>query len=1335
MKGPGGIGKTQVALAYEKKCGDLYDRRFFVDCESSEKSSESLKKIIRELGETPLDIKECPEQLRGLLKKEGKYLLIIDNVDTEETYNDIKDIWPPMSLGHVLITGRCFPEDLKPEPIKIDPFDVERGKELFKSILEQGDDFYLKDDPDLNDFIENTLGNFPLCIAITAKVFKTENIGKSGRKRLTPAVYRTFLNQGIVQNNTFSTLNTDSTGHNRSIFATYSPNIKIIATKFPGKEKQYEIFINEILYFLGFFGMLHEIPIFDDQRDVFFKALESQSGILDHNFTLNKVLEELKAHSVIEFDENSGDPLFIAISQPHKVVIQETFYKAHGHQFNNEDEKYVWFLRAAEYLNAIVTIENMDETRLSMLFSFLDFLEEKECSPSFKMQFINRCKIFHSLIDLMKRDAEKTRDLLNTLPSLSLDKLIEGLVQAIQSPQDPNTKDEIGQALLNLANLYFESDPLTKAQRWIQIAIDAGQKDGYFVLNRLYKNLYAKEKNEAERRKLLRLRLGFCNAQIKIHPFAEAHIDAGECMELLKNDAGAAEHYEKAKELNPYQPDVYEHLSRIYSTLAGEIGLASQLSQKIFGTMTDQKDYKKTSEVYQRIGDGLRKAPPEFKDLPDKYKKVIVAFLESESDFEFAGSGLEDSFDHDGGVIFAQMVGHHPKVISLNLRKCRFNEAGLAALAISLSTNPLIKELMIDWNAQLSNEILLHLVQTAPKQLMTILIGGFTQAKEDQTKKQALGQALIDLGAQHKDSDPTLAKRCLTTAVGLEYQEAYYPAGKFYFDLSEKEGNTKAKQELLHRAVEFLTKDIVCSSNAMNHQIRGVCFTRLKSYEMAATDFETAKSIEPFEVVYHRNLKHVYVEIPGHQAEVEKYQRTTAFLEKPPKTFSSQTRPYKKTILEFLEQKHSFIWNQSKEGQHALNHDGGVIFGQALPYHLGMQTIDLRGFQLSDAGLKAIAEGLKKHSSLRELKLDWNPALSNEAMVNFIKNCPVKLESMEFGNLPQDPTQKQMLGKALMDLGKKYKTSNPRIAMRCFKVAMSLDYGEGYFRSGTFYLNLSAQETDKSKKNKLLKDAIDCFTKRLSIHPYCSASYNRRGACFERLNDLQNALRNYEEARKKDPFNAIYNKNLGRVYSKFPEKDMESRKYKRVGEALEKVPSEFKDLPLGYKKTILTFLESEKIYELKERGFGLGFGNSMWKDGGVFFAENILNKNTSLETVVLYGCDLSDAAVAAIGRSLKKNSCIKNLELGWNNSLKDAGLKALADGLSVNRTIKKLSLVDCDNITYEGIKYLIQKAPINLETIEISSGWFGSSIPDSLKILAQSKGINLVAKSSIFAGL
>mgnify|MGYP002137899742 CR=1 FL=1 len=190
MKGFGGIGKTQIALHYEKLYGETYEFTLFIDCESTERFRQSLKVLADHFrSQRPREaVRNSKDEdlVRSFLSNENrKMLLIVDNVDDQEVANEVVKILPDKSKAHVIITGRYseHPKFNKNEKniVPIEGISDKAGIKIFQEGLPPRckEAFEQLSYIEKKQFILNDLGGVPLAIRQASAYFKTHSVGGS----------------------------------------------------------------------------------------------------------------------------------------------------------------------------------------------------------------------------------------------------------------------------------------------------------------------------------------------------------------------------------------------------------------------------------------------------------------------------------------------------------------------------------------------------------------------------------------------------------------------------------------------------------------------------------------------------------------------------------------------------------------------------------------------------------------------------------------------------------------------------------------------------------------------------------------------------------------------------------------------------------------------------------------------------------------------------------------------------------------------------------------------------------------------------------------------------
>jgi tetratricopeptide (TPR) repeat protein len=121
IHGLGGVGKTRAAVEYAWRHADDYTALLFVSAPSAELRT-NVANLIGVLGMTA-QTASVDEQLAAVLRRldaHPGWLLIVDNVDTEEAAQEVERLLVKLRAGHVLITSRISNWSAAVEPLELD---------------------------------------------------------------------------------------------------------------------------------------------------------------------------------------------------------------------------------------------------------------------------------------------------------------------------------------------------------------------------------------------------------------------------------------------------------------------------------------------------------------------------------------------------------------------------------------------------------------------------------------------------------------------------------------------------------------------------------------------------------------------------------------------------------------------------------------------------------------------------------------------------------------------------------------------------------------------------------------------------------------------------------------------------------------------------------------------------------------------------------------------------------------------------------------------------------------------------------------------------------------
>jgi tetratricopeptide (TPR) repeat protein len=109
LSGLGGVGKTRLALEYAWRHTEDYTTRLFVGAGSVEALQRNLAALCRSLEleeQRETDESRQREAVLKWLRQNPGWLLILDNVDTEEVAAAVEGLVPQLFGGHLLVTSR-----------------------------------------------------------------------------------------------------------------------------------------------------------------------------------------------------------------------------------------------------------------------------------------------------------------------------------------------------------------------------------------------------------------------------------------------------------------------------------------------------------------------------------------------------------------------------------------------------------------------------------------------------------------------------------------------------------------------------------------------------------------------------------------------------------------------------------------------------------------------------------------------------------------------------------------------------------------------------------------------------------------------------------------------------------------------------------------------------------------------------------------------------------------------------------------------------------------------------------------------------------------------------
>jgi tetratricopeptide (TPR) repeat protein len=136
IHGMGGVGKTRLAVEYGLQSRADYTALLFASAETPADLRRNLADLV---GPSVLDLKELREvreeevRFAGVLnwlQNNPGWLLILDNVDSEKSAEEVERLLPRLQTGHLLITSRLKEWGAGVEPLELDVLDPTASSEF-----------------------------------------------------------------------------------------------------------------------------------------------------------------------------------------------------------------------------------------------------------------------------------------------------------------------------------------------------------------------------------------------------------------------------------------------------------------------------------------------------------------------------------------------------------------------------------------------------------------------------------------------------------------------------------------------------------------------------------------------------------------------------------------------------------------------------------------------------------------------------------------------------------------------------------------------------------------------------------------------------------------------------------------------------------------------------------------------------------------------------------------------------------------------------------------------------------------------------------------------------
>ncbi len=559
MKGPGGIGKTEIALKYVEEHEQEYGRIIFIDCKKLNNSLEGILESYQK--DVPDEKARIPVLINALLIKESeKYLLVIDNVDTPEISNTItNELLPAQSNGDVIITGRYFSGFDEKDTIEIERIRADKGGiEIFEKMLptEIREKFKKENYENKKAFIDNDLGGIPLAFKQAAVIFPIQNFtidtfrAQMGNTNW-PAMEVFF---GV------KSLSADEKQDSRTIGKTYEPNIRSIESSIidmttlkPGLD----IMVRDVLRFFAFFGNLECVTVSKEPISMqsLLEAFKMASGnkiystinYEDFKSIFNVIVYQLNQHSLINIQRNDESVVVVATPLTVKWAVQLGYgalVKKETDQIDKEIQaewswvtdwtygmwksqetyklekkaenakiKLRWFLGACQYSNNIINLKRLDRDSFSNFIGLINYMNESELARCHLVKELNETQknLWYALRRaVILKDREAYRALL-AIPEADMEKLAKFSQDAVQVTKvlfavlipNPVIRSVVNawdiEILVNLGMFFLNGLKMDLAERLFQEAVELSSEQALFWLGKVYYERAKTTKEEGER--------------------------------------------------------------------------------------------------------------------------------------------------------------------------------------------------------------------------------------------------------------------------------------------------------------------------------------------------------------------------------------------------------------------------------------------------------------------------------------------------------------------------------------------------------------------------------------------------------------------------------------------------------------------------------------------------------------------------------------------------------------------------------------------------------------------------------------------------------------------
>ena len=182
LHGLGGVGKTRLAIEYAYRHANDYSAVLFASADTPSNLEANLAQLVSQ------DALDLPEQAAGTkpdqqaaavlrwLKQNTAWLLILDNLDTEDAKRKVQSVFQGLAGGALLLTGRIASY---PARIKVLPIEVLPTNDAASYLLQATDEERKKTDRDVAEArqLAEAMGGLSLALEQAAAFINANTIG------------------------------------------------------------------------------------------------------------------------------------------------------------------------------------------------------------------------------------------------------------------------------------------------------------------------------------------------------------------------------------------------------------------------------------------------------------------------------------------------------------------------------------------------------------------------------------------------------------------------------------------------------------------------------------------------------------------------------------------------------------------------------------------------------------------------------------------------------------------------------------------------------------------------------------------------------------------------------------------------------------------------------------------------------------------------------------------------------------------------------------------------------------------------------------------------------